>query len=95
MPTEIFHISFVEYKADSKAITAMTMMDQMYLVFFFTFLALVWLKKSKNPQGNFKYSSSDLILPNLIKTRKQTVTCFCTVLVPVMYQLKDKRKLIL
>lgn len=41
MPTEIVHISFVEYKADSKAIIDMTMMDQMYLIFFFTFLALV------------------------------------------------------
>lgn len=75
MPTEISHISFTEYKADSRAIIALTMMDQMYLIFFFTFLALVWLK---NPQGNFKYSSSDLILPNLIKTRKQTVIYFHT-----------------
>lgn len=85
MSTEIFHISFIEYEADSKAITTMTMMDQMYLVFFFTFLTLVWLKKSENPQGNFKYSSSDLILPNLIKTRKQLLLVSVLVLVPVMY----------
>lgn len=46
MPTEIVHISFVEYKADSKAIIDMTMIDQMYLIFFFKFFSISLTEKS-------------------------------------------------
>lgn len=59
--------------------------ENIYVYFPLYFWQQFFWKSMKNPYGNFKYSSSDLILPNLIKNSKQTVTYFHTIFVLVVY----------
>lgn len=78
LSTEISHISSTEYQPDYKAIKVMTMMLQLCLLFFFIFLAAVWLKKYEESLRQLQILLFWTYLPNLIKNWKQTVTSFHT-----------------